>query len=444
MSKGFPKSHLYLVAALSLGLCSIVVANFNGAPREVPFPETQEFAALEPAELDQAATNSLTALAPPPEEPSKPVTDIVQTIEHNIAPRENLDIIFKKVGATAQELHKITKTKPHGSLLHPIYPGHRVSFGFDKDNVLRQFTYTPGPLQTLRFDRLGDGFQGTELLREPEKRLNYGSAVIEHSLFVASQREGLSDALTMELAHIFQWDIDFVLDIREGDRFSVLYQDEYLDGERIGHGDILAAEFINRGETYKAVLYEDAQGGRSYYDPEGRNMRKAFLRAPVEFSRISSNFNLRRVHPLWKKRMPHRGIDYAATSGTPILASGDGRVAKASRTKANGNFIILNHGEQFQTKYLHLSRFARGVKAGTKVSQGQIIGYVGATGWATAPHLHYEFLVNGVHKNPRTVKFPDADPIARTEKDRFLEHAEPILTKLDRFKERTPQVASAQ
>ena len=166
-------------------------------------------------------------------------------------------------------------------------------------------------------------------------------------------------------------------------------------------------------------------------------MRKAFLRAPVEFSRISSNFNLRRKHPLADRTMPHRGIDYAAPNGTPILASGDGTVTNASRTKANGNFIVLKHGEQFVTKYLHLSKFARGVRRGARVRQGQVIGYVGATGWATGPHLHYEFLVNGVHKNPRTVKLPDAEPIEDTELARFNRKAVAMTSLLENYKAQT-------
>ena len=441
MTRGFPRTHVYVVAALSLGLCSLVIANFDAAeplPQDLP---AAQFAMHIPASEEEAA-----ALPSPPaeaEEEPAPPAGVVRVAEHTIKPGESLDAIFGRHGVSPQVRYAITKAEPHGKRLHHIYPGHRVTFGFDAEDQLIQLSYTPGPLQTLRFDRLGEGFNSTELLREPEKRTRFGKGTIDHSLFVASQRAGFSDALTMELAHIFQWDIDFVLDIREGDSFSVLYQEEYIDGKLIGAGDILAAEFVNQGESYKAVLYEDSQGKRSYYDPTGRNMRKAFLRAPVEFSRISSNFNLRRVHPLFKRRMPHRGIDYAATAGTPILAAGDGRVNKASRTKANGNFLIINHGEQFQTKYLHLSRFARGIKAGSKVQQGQVIGYVGATGWATAPHLHYEFLVNGVHQNPRTVRLPDAKPIPDVERTRFQEHAAPIFTQLNQHQQK-PQVASAR
>ncbi|MEJ2088020.1 MAG: peptidoglycan DD-metalloendopeptidase family protein [Gammaproteobacteria bacterium] len=258
---------------------------------------------------------------------------------------------------------------------------------------------------------------------------------MDHSLFMASQRAGLDDALTMRLAHIFQWDIDFVLDIRKGDEFYVLFEDRYLDDKFIGYGEILAAEFINQGQSYRAVRYMDEEGHGDFFNPDGRNMRKAFLRAPVEFSRISSNFNLRRKHPLYKRTMPHRGIDYAAPTGTPVLAAGNGKVQTVSKSSANGNYVVVQHGEQFVTKYLHLSRFARGIRRGSRVEQGQVIGYVGSTGWATGPHLHYEFLVNGVHQNPRTVKLPDAKPVPEGQQQRFASVTAPYFSLLDNYKE---------
>jgi murein DD-endopeptidase MepM/ murein hydrolase activator NlpD len=273
------------------------------------------------------------------------------------------------------------------------------------------------------------------MLQEPARSRAYKHGVIDHSLFIASQRAGLPDRVTMRLAQIFQWDVDFVLDIRDGDEFHVVFEELYIGSEFIGHGDILAAEFVNRGESFRAIRYTDAQGNADYYNPDGESMRKAFLRAPVEFSRISSNFNLRRVHPLFKRNMPHRGIDYAAPTGTPILAAGDGRVVTASRTQPNGNYVVIQHGEEFTTKYLHLSKFGRGIKSGKRVNQGQTIGYVGSTGWASGPHLHYEFLVNGVHQNPRTVQLPDAQPIPVQERARFVQSAEPLLALLDDFKQ---------
>ncbi|MEZ5561203.1 MAG: peptidoglycan DD-metalloendopeptidase family protein [Pseudomonadales bacterium] len=352
-----------------------------------------------------------------------------------VKPGDNLSKIFKREGIAARELALVLASKPLGPRLKSIFPGHDFVFALAEDDSLVKLTYTPGPLETLEFERAGDSFIGREVVREPERTTAYKHAVIDHSLFVASQRAGLDDAMTMRLAQIFQWDVDFVLDIRKGDEFYVLYEELYVGDEFVGYGDILAAEFINQGQSYRAVLYQGTDGDSNYFDPDGNSMRKAFLRAPVSFSRISSNFNLRRVHPLFKRTMPHRGIDYAAPSGTPILAAGDGRVLTASRTEANGNYVVLQHGEQFTTKYLHMSKFGRGIKSGVRVKQGQVIGYVGATGWATAPHLHYEFLVNGVHKNPRTVPLPKASPVPKQEFERFAGRAEPLLALLADYKQ---------
>ena len=187
----------------------------------------------------------------------------------------------------------------------------------------------------------------------------------------------------------------------------------------MGFGDILAAEFVNQGRSYKAVRYVDSAGIASYYSPTGKNLRKTFLRAPLDYSRISSNFSRARLHPLWKRTMPHLGVDYAAPSGTPVKAAGAGVVTARSKSTSKGNYIVIQHGERYQTKYLHLSRFAPGIATGTQVDQGRVIGYVEATGWATGPHLHYEFLVDGVHTNPRRVSMPPAEPIDADERERF-------------------------
>jgi murein DD-endopeptidase MepM/ murein hydrolase activator NlpD len=292
------------------------------------------------------------------------------------------------------------------------------------------------------FQRTGEGFEAEKVVSQPDKVVTYKHSTIDSSLFVASQRAGLPDNLTMRLAQIFQWDIDFVLDIRPGDEFFVLYEELYFEGEFIGYGDILAAEFVNQGKRYEAVQYVTQSGRKDYFTPDGVSMRKAFLRAPVEFSRISSSFNMRRLHPVRKTIRPHRGIDYAAPRGTPILASGDGRIQKASRNKANGKYIVIGHGQQFVTKYLHLSKFGRGIKTGKKVKQGQIIGYVGSTGLATGPHLHYEFLVNGVHKNPRTVALPKAQSVTTSELPQFAQETRQHTLLLTAFRQQMTTMAA--
>ena len=213
--------------------------------------------------------------------------------------------------------------------------------------------------------------------------------------------------------------IDFVLDPRKGDSFHLIYEELYLDGEKYKDGTIIAASFTNQGETFKAYRYRDSQGDVSYYNEDGVSMRKAFLLAPVDFTRISSNFNPNRLHPIYKTKRPHRGTDYAAPTGTPVFAAGDGRVSRAGYSRANGNYVFIQHGEQYVTRYLHLHK--RKVKQGQRVSQSQVIGTVGATGAATGPHLHYEFLMNGVHRNPRTIhkKLPKAKSLPKTEMAQF-------------------------
>lgn len=429
----FPRAHLLLTGLLALGLCSFVIAKFTDDADDRFTTESVllDLATVPGADVSAGKTSSTLSVSETP----PPRTQALVEKHTQVQPGDNLANIFKRHGIPAQELQRLLASKPFGPRLKRIFPGHNFVFSLTDDNTLIKLAYSPGPLELLEFKRVGTSFVGYEVTKEPERTTAYKHATIDHSLFVSSQRAGLDDAFTMRLAQIFQWDIDFVLEIRSGDEFYILFEELYLDDEFIGYGKILAAEFVNQGDSYRAVLYTDAQGEDDYYDPNGDSMRKAFLRAPVEFSRISSNFNLRRVHPLWKRSIPHRGIDYSAPSGTPILASGDGKVVRASRTKANGNYVVLQHGEQFVTKYLHLSKFGRGVRKGKKVKQGQIIGYVGATGWATASHLHYEFLVNGVHQNPRTVKLPEALPIPKRELERFNNLSRPLFTLLSNYKQ---------
>jgi murein DD-endopeptidase MepM/ murein hydrolase activator NlpD len=238
-----------------------------------------------------------------------------------------------------------------------------------------------------------------------ETRVAYTQGQITSNFWNAAITAGLDDNQIINLANVFGWDIDFALDLRKGDTFNVVYENRYIDGEYIGAGKILAAEFVNRGEVFQAIRFKDGH----YYTPDGNSMRKAFLRAPVNFKYISSNFKLRRFHPVQKRWKAHRGIDYAAKTGTPVVAAGDGKVIRSQYDKYNGHHVFIQHGNGIETKYLHFSK--RKVKKGQRVKQGQVIGYVGSTGLAAGPHLHYEFLLNGVHRNPRTVKLPDAKPI---------------------------------
>ena len=252
---------------------------------------------------------------------------------------------------------------------------------------------------------------------------------ISNSFWTSGIAAGLSERQIMNFADIFGWDVDFANDIRKGDQFGLIYEAHYVDGEYIGDGKIIAAEFINQGERYTAIRHTDG----NFYTPEGRSMKKAFLRAPVNFKYISSSFNPRRLHPVTKTVKPHNGIDYAARTGTPVVSSGNGKVIRAGYSKYNGNYVFISHGTQYVTKYLHLDK--KMVRTGQKVKQGQKIGTVGATGRVTGPHLHYEFLVNGVHRNPKTVKLPKSEPLPRDELAKFKPIADNFLAQLQRNRE---------
>ena len=332
---------------------------------------------------------------------------------------DNLSLIFNRAGFSDTDLYRVARANDDRSLKR-VYPGETIGFQTDLNGALSAVRHVQSPLRTTVYTREADGYSAVDVTREPERVARNVSMTIDSSLFIAGTDAGLSDAMIMELAGIFGGVIDFVLDPRIGDTIHVLYQELVLDGERFDDGPILAASFTNRGETFEAYRYTDTEGDTSYYNEKGVSMRKAFLMAPLDFTRVSSNFNPNRLHPIYKTQRPHRGTDYAAPRGTPVYAAGDGRVVEAGYTRPNGNYVFIQHGEQFETHYLHLHRSK--VKQGARVKQGDVIGTVGSTGAATGPHLHYEFLVNGVHRNPRTVHkiLPKARSLAEAELPRYL------------------------
>jgi len=342
-----------------------------------------------------------------------------------VAPGDSLAKLFKRAGFSPQELHRLMQDPQIEQQLIKLMPGDSLKLARNADGRLAQLVYPISATETLIIKRDGERFVADKQNKQVETRLEFASAAINSNFWNAGQSAGLSPNLIMELANIFGWDIDFALDIRKGDQFSILYEQQYLDGEYLQDGKIVAAEFINQDEVFRAIRYSDG----NYYAPDGHAMRKAFLRAPVNFKYISSNFNPRRLHPVTGKVRAHRGIDYVAKKGTPIMAAGDGRVTKSGYNRLNGNYVFIQHGNKYQTKYLHLSK--RRVKVGQRVKQGQVIGNMGATGRVTGTHLHYEFLVNGVHRNPRTVKLPDSQPIAKQKRSHYLNHAARVQTRLE-------------
>lgn len=370
-------------------------------------------------------------------EVAAPAASDLPWTEVTVKSGDTLAAIFSRQGLSATTLHRILSLGDSTRSLTRIYPGQALRFRIDPEQGLRELVYQEDITHSLRIWPEGDGFRAAIEERALETRIGHSAGSISDSLYQSAQRAGLSDALIMELAGIFGWDVDFALDIREGDSFAVSFEQKYLDGERVRDGDILAAEFVNQGRVYQAVRYTDASGHTDYYTPEGLSMRKAFLRAPVDFRRISSRFTRERFHPVLGKKRPHQGVDYAAATGTPIWAAGDGKVVFAGRKGGYGNAVILQHGEKYSTLYGHMSRFGKGIRSGTRVRQGQVIGYVGATGLATGPHLHYEFRVDGVHRNPLTVKLPEAEPIKAAYRADFLSHAKRTIAQLDTYKSST-------
>ena len=347
-----------------------------------------------------------------------------------VRPGQTLDTIFRDQGFDIGLLHRILDLGEDTRNLARIKPGDTFDFRYAPDGGFAAMRSALGEDHYLLVRLAGDTLDAEKQPRDVAPVMREAEGVIRSSLFQAGKEAGLTDAMVMKLANIFGWDIDFVLDIREGDRFALVYEEVYRDGEYLRDGRILAATFINQGERYQAIWYENGDIA-DFYAPDGRPMRKAFLRAPLNFSYISSGFNPRRMHPVLKRVRPHNGIDYYAPKGTPVYAAGDGTVIRSAYSAANGHHVFIRHANNIETKYLHFT--SRAVKQGQKVRQGQTIGYVGSTGLATGPHLHYEFVLGGVHRNPRTVPLPKAEPLAGRVLASFQREAAPKLVQLSRL-----------
>ena len=345
----------------------------------------------------------------------------------------SLSTIFRKNHFSHQDLYRIMHTGKAAKALLNLQLGHTLLIESNDQGSIHSLSYQINPLQTINVNRIEDDFTIDIENKLVEKRVNFSESLIQSSLFEAGKQAGLSDALVMEMAGLFGWDIDFALDIRQGDKFSILYEEQFIDGKKYQTGTILAAEFTNQGKTFKAIRFTDKAGRTSYYTPKGFSMRKTFLRSPVDFRRISSRFG-KRKHPILNRMRLHKGVDYAARRGTPIQSSGDGKVIFRGRKGGYGRVVIVQHGSRYQTLYAHMNGFKRGIRVGKYVKQGQTIGFVGSSGRATGPHLHYEFRVNGSHRNPLTVRLPNAAPIKSKFKTDFLEHAERLLAQLDTHK----------
>lgn len=364
--------------------------------------------------------------------PQGPPKVFIDWETYTVKSGESTALLFNRIGLSAQLLYQLVSSdKAIENQLSRLRPGDKLIFGFNEDHEFTQLIRPISAYESFRISKVKDGFRSHIEKKEINTHLNHAEATITSSFWNAGASSGLTANQIMSLAGIFGWDIDFALDIRAGDHFEVLFEEQFVEGRNIGGGNIIAAVFSNQGSTFKAILNPD---DGNYYDENGRAMKKAFLRSPVDFRRVSSNFNPTRRHPVTGKVTAHRGTDYAAPVGTPIWAAGDGIVDKSGYNQFNGNYVFIRHSNTYITKYLHLQK--RLVKTGQRVKQGDTIGTLGGTGRVTGPHLHYEFLVNGVHKNPRTVDLPQSKSLSGQKKQKFIQFADQQLAKLERYDNR--------
>jgi murein DD-endopeptidase MepM/ murein hydrolase activator NlpD len=391
--------------------------------------------AVVPREEPKIVAGTLLDAAPAHTAPQAPAAPreaslTFSTIEVVVSRNDTMDRLFRRFELNLADLATLRNLPELRSQVDKLRPGESLRF-MHRDGALVGLERKLSDSETLKVTRDASGFVSDVLENPLESQTRTASATIDSSLFQAAADAGLPDGVAFDLADIFQYDIDFVLDIQQGDRFSVVYEELAQDGVPLRTGNILAAKFVNEGREYRAVRYVDAQGHAEYFTSGGTSLRKAFIRTPVQFSRISSRFNSTRKHPILNRIRAHKGVDYAAPVGTPVRAAGEGRVKFVGQQGGYGNVVELEHGSGVVTVYGHLSRFAKSLKRGQRVELAQVIAYVGKTGLATGPHLHYEYRVRGVHKNPQTVPLPDAAPIPAGERERFLTATADYMNMLD-------------
>lgn len=408
----FPAKHL-------IGACLVIAIVFIVSlwPKTESESRTKEFVIDLPAssKADNAALNT------------------VEWETTKVGSGDSLSVLFSRENLSASDVFAIASEVPSNVIT--LMPGQTVRWQRTVDNHVRVLELDISPLAKHVINRDETGKIKYELVeRAADYVPQFASATINNSLYLDGNRAGVSDRVLFQLATIFGWDIDFALETRPGDSFSLIYEQVFLEGEKIQDGDILIAEFINQGRTYTAIRYIDENNNVQYYSPSGKSMKKAFLRNPIDFARISSQFNLNRRHPILNTIRAHRGTDYAARSGTPIKAVGSGKVVFAGVQRGYGNVVIIQHSSQYKTKYAHMSKFGRGIRNGKSVKQGDVIGYVGMTGLATGPHLHYEFLVNGVQRDYQKVKLPKEESIPAKNRKLFLAEAAKMEDWLNSFK----------
>jgi len=465
MQRSYPKQHLLAASGIAALLCLsllvypsreveakrtfINIELEESIPAQVHDVPLQQLEQLPPTNLTVDAdltTDTAQALADDTEPTGATLEDSlaeVDTFEYQksftVSSGDTLSVLFNKAGLNNSLLHSILSANKDAQHFTQLKVGQVLTFTFDDDQTLQSISSPINSLETIYLEKQpeadNDFFAFRKETATTQVTEQFAHGTIEGALFSATNKAGVPYSLALNMASIFEYDIDFAQDLRKGDQFELIYETKTLDGETVGTGNILTARFTNRGKTYTAVRYTDKQGNSSYYNADGSSLRKAFIRTPVDFARISSRYSTGRKHPILNTIRAHKGVDYAAPRGTPIKATGDGRVISAGRKGGYGNTIVIKHGKRYKTLYAHMQGFAKGIRSGSTVKQGQIIGYIGTTGLSTGPHLHYEFLVNGTHVDPLSHKLPAADPIDPSEKQRFVEYSKPLLAKLDLYKE---------
>lgn len=453
--RSFPRLHLAVVISTSLVVAAIltVAPSQNASAKrttielESPFIDASDFNAdttgsddsgissqeiVEDESLAATSDDSETEIAEPDGaelEPSDYQKEIVE-----VKSGDNLSIIFGRLNIDATVLQAVMDSGDAAQELKRIKPGQKLSFYFNQGKQLREVRYKLGVAESIRVyasNAESSAFSSLKVSLPLEKRVVFAEGKIEDSFFESGKKAGLSVGMILKFADIFAWDVDFALDLQEGDRFKLIYEEYYLNGKKVRKdGDILAAEFVNEDRPYSAIRYTDKSGGTTYYTSDGMSKRKAFIRTPVSFTHIASRFTTARFHPILHKMRAHKGVDYATASGTPIKATGDGKVSFAGWRAGYGNVVEIEHAQKYSTLYGHMKGFARGIRTGAPVHQGEVIGYVGMTGLATGPHLHYEFRIDGVHHDPLTVSLPKANPISNAEKKQFSALSQQIMMQL--------------
>ena len=415
----------WFVLGLAIPLVAVSLMLFSEPNESMVMDETDAELSPPRFELALLAPGARTPLALPPPANSTGVGQLLrpEQIERNallaqgelinlsVRNGDSLDRMFRRNNLSISDLAEMVDLPEGGRNLARINPGDKLEIIRSGNRVLalsRELSQS----QRLWIKRVDESFVAEVIDLEMELRSAGTHGEVKSTLWEAAVEAGLNSAVIDLLARTFEWDIDFSQEVRSGDSFTVIYEEFWRDGVRMRTGNIIAAEYVNRGRTYRAARYVDAEGNSDLFTPEGMNVERAFLRYPIDFTRISSNFNPNRRHPILNTIRAHRGVDLAAATGTPVRAAGDGRIVARGANGSYGNRVEIQHGGGITTLYAHLNSYGQ-FRVGDRVSQGDLIGFVGMTGGATGPHLHYEYRLNGVHLNPRTVDLPEAEPIAQ-------------------------------